>query len=989
MDTKEQQNAPATRLQRLLGWVESRTGMNLVLKVSLDEPIPGGARWAYVFGSGLLFIFISQVITGICLAIYYVPSAQNAHVSVAYITKQVAAGDFLRSLHYYGSSAMVIVLVLHFLQTFLYGSYKGKRELLWVAGSVLALLVLGMAFTGYLLPWDQKAYFATAVGTNIVSEVPLVGGWLARLMRGGDTLGTLTLSRFYIAHLFLIPGCIFAFIALHIYLFRKAGAAGPIEEDPVDPKLPCESFYPRQVLMDMGFAMVLMSILGLMAHFHPVGLGPRANPAAASYLPRPEWYYLPMFEWLKFWEGPGALFGVVMVPALLAMLFFLLPFLDRSLERRPWRRPVPLLAVSVVLLGIVYLGFLSHYQDMHDPTVRKQLAIQAAQEKAYTEAPFQPFMQTPGSINLLEPASANPTVARGKAIFAENGCSGCHGPQGRGAIGPSLVGIGQKFNPTALAALVRNPTPAMHAAGMPTPDINPQQLTQLVAYLDALGTPAENVAPDTSALPVTNGAALAPAALGHAASAPAGAPSPSASVVGSSPALAEQGQQVFRAHACFACHGPSAQGTARAPALAGWAAKTPAAVIANHIEHPTPAMQAKGMVPVALPPDQLAAVIAYLKSLPAPGRVPSPARKAIQSASAPSVPAAPAAATPPPPQTLPTAAKAPSSSPADVAAGRTLFAQHACIACHGAQAQGTKIAPALAGIWRQISEPTFSELIHHPTAAMRAKGMPPAAVTAEETRQIWAFLHSLPVPPGAAMLPVIPEANHAAASAAPSTAVPPVQAPPAPLQQAIRESRPVPAPEPAVSQLSPGAQAGEQIFTSHGCIACHGVNGVGTRLAVSLIGVTHKYSQPQLIDLIRHPNAKMKAGGMPTFVFSDAQMAHLLDYLGSLQHRSTGAVAAHPAARPAPHKLTAEEEAGRQIYLRVRCSSCHGDGSMEGTAAAPSLTSTASMLPANMIEHLLKHPSPAMQAHGMPPVSLKPSELKALIAYIRALRYNR
>src|SRR5665213_2954515 len=150
---------PKTVPRRLYSWFNQRTGINSVMHASLDEPVPGGARLAYVFGSGLLFLFISQVITGLCLALYYVPSAQSAHTSVAYITKQVAAGSFLRSLHYYGSSAMIIVLVLHFLQTFLYGSFKGRRELLWMSGAILSFLVLAMGFTGYLLPWDQKAYF--------------------------------------------------------------------------------------------------------------------------------------------------------------------------------------------------------------------------------------------------------------------------------------------------------------------------------------------------------------------------------------------------------------------------------------------------------------------------------------------------------------------------------------------------------------------------------------------------------------------------------------------------------------------------------------------------------------------------------------------------------------------------------------------------------------------------------------------------------------
>ena len=228
------------RSKNVFQWFNRRTGIRSLMNASLDEPIPGGARLAYIFGSGLLFIFISQVITGLCLALYYVPSAESAHTSVAYITKQVAAGQFLRSLHYYGSSAMIIVLVLHFLQTFLYGSFKGRRELLWISGAFLSCLVLGMGFTGYLLPWDQSSYFATEVGTNIVGEVPFIGQWLTDMLRGGDTLGTLTLSRFYFAHVFLIPAMIFLFIGIHIALFRKAGPAGPIHEYPIHPKLPPE-----------------------------------------------------------------------------------------------------------------------------------------------------------------------------------------------------------------------------------------------------------------------------------------------------------------------------------------------------------------------------------------------------------------------------------------------------------------------------------------------------------------------------------------------------------------------------------------------------------------------------------------------------------------------------------------------------------------------------------------------------------------------------
>src|SRR5581483_10728588 len=197
-------------------WVNQRTGLDGMISEALDEPIPGGARFAYVFGSGLLFIFISQVITGIWLAVYYVPSSDHAHTTVAYITKSVTAGSFLRSVHAYGSSVMVILLLLHVTQTYLYGAYKGRRELLWLSGCVLFLLLLCMAFTGYLLPWDQKAYFATAVGTNVAGEIPVVGLWAKELMRGGADMGTLTVSRFFVAHILVVPAMIFAFIAMHV-----------------------------------------------------------------------------------------------------------------------------------------------------------------------------------------------------------------------------------------------------------------------------------------------------------------------------------------------------------------------------------------------------------------------------------------------------------------------------------------------------------------------------------------------------------------------------------------------------------------------------------------------------------------------------------------------------------------------------------------------------------------------------------------------------
>ncbi len=467
-------------------WLNHRTGLDDLLHSALDEPIPGGARFAYIFGSGLLFIFISQVITGIFLALYYVPSADHAHTTVAYITKAVTAGSFLRSLHAYGASAMVVVLFLHLSQTYIYGSYKGRREILWLSGCVLFGLVLAMAFTGYLLPWDQRAYFATAVGTNAISEVPWIGESLKRLVRGGTDMGTLTISRFFVAHVFFIPACIFALVAAHIVLFRKAGAAGPVDEDPYHPKQEVELFYPRQVLMDLSLTALLIAGLGLLCFFVPMELGPPANPADAQYIPRPEWYYLPIFQWLKYWHGSAAIIGVLVIPTLLVLAVLALPFLDRSVERRPWKRPIAMAAYAFVVLALVGLGLRSQYLDRGDPGVAQQLAKQKAEEAEYASKPFEPELSS-ASLTAENATLADPLAARGKTIFEAQSCNACHGDGGVGtAAAPPLIGIKAKFSPDQLAELFKHPTAKMTAGGMPPIDPPPDDLKALIAYVESL-----------------------------------------------------------------------------------------------------------------------------------------------------------------------------------------------------------------------------------------------------------------------------------------------------------------------------------------------------------------------------------------------------------------------------------------------------------------------------------------------------------------------
>jgi ubiquinol-cytochrome c reductase cytochrome b subunit len=486
LSDREQQPSTLENRSAFRLWLDRRMGIDSLLHHALDEPIPGGAKIAYVFGSGLLFLFLSQIVTGVFLAMYYVPSADHAHTTVSYITKEVTGGSFLRSIHAYGSSAIVIVLLLHMIQTFFYGSYKGRRELLWLAGCILMALMLGMAFTGYLLPWDQKAYFATTVGTNILSEVPLIGNALKRLLRGGTEMGTLTLSRFFVLHVFLIPAGIFLFVASHVFLFRKAGAAGPINEDALEPKQPTEPFYPKQLVMDMGFAMLIITILGLLAYFMPFELGPKADPADTQFLPRPEWYYLPMFQYLKYWSGPAAPIGILVIPGVLALLLVGLPFFDRSLERRPWKRPFSVGLFTLVLVGLGVLGAVSAREDARSAGVAQQIKKQREDEKQFMQTRFEPELSS-ASLNAQNTALVDPLAAKGKEIFEGQTCNACHGDNGVGTgIAPKLVGVNAKYDVARLEALLRKPTKQMVAGGMEPLKLSDDEMKALISYLQSL-----------------------------------------------------------------------------------------------------------------------------------------------------------------------------------------------------------------------------------------------------------------------------------------------------------------------------------------------------------------------------------------------------------------------------------------------------------------------------------------------------------------------
>jgi ubiquinol-cytochrome c reductase cytochrome b subunit len=299
-------------------------------------------------------------------------------------------------------------------------------------------------------------------------------------------MGTLTISRFFVAHVFLIPACIFALLASHILLFRKAGAAGPFNENPYKPEQKAELFYPRQVLMDLSLTALLIVGLGLMSFFVPMQLGPPANPADAQYIPRPEWYYLPIFQWLKYWHGAASVIGVLVIPTILALAIIALPFLDRGLERRPWKRPVAMGAYVFVLFVLVALGLRSQYVDKRDPAVAQQLAKQSAEEQDFMLKPFEPELSS-ASLAASNVALADPLAAKGKAIFEAQSCNACHGDGGVGtAAGPSLAGVTAKFSPDGVTQLLKHPTDKMTAGGMPTVEVPEEDLKALIAYLGSI-----------------------------------------------------------------------------------------------------------------------------------------------------------------------------------------------------------------------------------------------------------------------------------------------------------------------------------------------------------------------------------------------------------------------------------------------------------------------------------------------------------------------
>jgi ubiquinol-cytochrome c reductase cytochrome b subunit len=331
----------------LKDWLELRLGWWGFVRKNLDEKMPPGVGWWQTLGNLLLTLLVFQFVTGFALALFYSPSPTDAHASVKHITEAVPLGGFVRGLHVWGSSMIVIVTVLHILRVFFWGSYKKPRELTWVAGVIIFQIILAFSFTGYLLPWDQKAYWATVVGTNIIATIPFIGEPLLMLVRGGYEVGALTLTRFYAIHVMLLPAALIAMTGIHLYLVRRHHIAGPVTPQ----KGKAVKFYPNQLFKDAIVVLAGMGLVVFLAIAFQPGLEPIADPSGTDFTPRPEWFFLGLYELLKIVPAGWEIVATLLIPGLVTLGMLFLPWMDRSKSRHPARRQwVIVLGLAIILM---------------------------------------------------------------------------------------------------------------------------------------------------------------------------------------------------------------------------------------------------------------------------------------------------------------------------------------------------------------------------------------------------------------------------------------------------------------------------------------------------------------------------------------------------------------------------------------------------------------------------------------------------------------
>lgn len=631
---------------KLIEWFTDRWPIRPALRWSLEEKIPGGDSFWYCLGSVTLFVFVIQVVTGVWQMFWYVPTTDHAYQSVMYIRQEVPFGWLIHGLHAWGSNAFVVLMFLHMLRVFVWGAYKHPRQLTWLLGSLLFFTVLGMTFTGALLPWDELGYWAAEVGTSIAGTVPIVGFFLKELIRGGASMSQTTLSRFFIGHIALLPGVLAALIVAHVVAFRQYGSVGPWREEK---RLKSGWFWPDQIVKDLIVILVIfLGLVGLSAFWRAPVTGP-ADPIDNILTPKPEWQFLSLYQFLKLFKGRWEPLGTTGVPLLLFLIIFLLPFYDRSKKRNPLRRPIAMTGAALLIgwIGVyTYLGYRSN-----------------------------PGASATASVTVS--SSASPGVKAGATLFSQQGCFACHTVHGQGgSIGPNLSNIGaQGRSRTWLAQQIKDPKSHDPSTKMPAfSSLGNQQVNHLVDFLESLGGSSGGSASSTSPSASTqSGEANAPSGTSQQTAGPSMA------------ALIAQGKQLIRSQSCLGCHTIDGQGGNIGPDLSkegtrGHSQQWLTEQIRNPKSHnATTVMPSFG----GLSDQQTKQIVAYLESL----------GTGAGSSDPPS---------PSDPSNDPNAAQATDpagSGSADLAGlvkqGQQLFQSQSCLGCHTVNGQGGAVGPNL------------------------------------------------------------------------------------------------------------------------------------------------------------------------------------------------------------------------------------------------------------------------------------------------------
>ena len=520
---------------RLLNWIDERWPLTPFVRLALDEEMAGGSSWAYVFGSSALILFFLQVVTGIWQLFYYVPTLEQGYNSLNYLRTEVPFGWLVHGLHYWGANAMVVLVMLHLSQVFIWGAYKRPHELQWVTGVFLFFLTMIMSLTGGALPWDKRSYWLVEVASSAAGTVPLVGDLVKRLMLAGGVIGQLTLSRFFILHAAIASGILLTIALIHLVALRKAGNAGPWDEMKRRIKGP---FWPDQVFKDgLVVSLIILALVGLTVYLPPPYAG-MADPLDATYIPKPEWNFLFFYQALKYFPGALEVIATVGIPLGGFLVLILIPFLDRGPERNPAKRPLAMEAWAIIVIVYVALtvaGATSKPEGLESPA--------PATQPAPTATPAAP----------AAPLTAG--AQAGKELFQTQGCTACHriGATG-GNIGPDLSGEGLKGRTQEwMITQITNPRAHDPKSVMPPfAALGNEKTGNLVEFLQSLK--AESAASKGAAGPSMAAAQGQVSAL-TAQPGPHGENGFAVTIIGS----ADHGELLF-GETCTACHGPRGAG---------------------------------------------------------------------------------------------------------------------------------------------------------------------------------------------------------------------------------------------------------------------------------------------------------------------------------------------------------------------------------------------------------------------------------------------